>query len=1818
MPNDSAAASDYASIPARRALAGRMASIALGLLLALAGTAHGEEGEPPRQLKLRAHALPAAPTIDGDLVEWSGAGPEATARMSERRQGHPKHIDGWEGREDASAAIRVGVHGDHLYLAGQVEDDLPHHDPADSWWHWDSIELFLDADTDASTPPGDAFTPGCWQIFLMPLNPEVAWGVVFHGQETHFDDGGLRGVDIAHRMRTGGYDFEVSIPLAELGITGRDARTMGFALALNDSDEGASTPGTYLSWNEGLDLYRFPKRFGRLELPAREAAPAQAPASSGGWPLWTLLAAVLVLAAAVVLAGIGARRLAGQGPRPKLIALGLIALLAGGLAYENSSSRAAAVEEVRQALAERGADARTVVKDAQAAGALRGGTAAERAAELRLLLSNETIPARPGVEAAAFVPLHEDGAYRDDKRVVYSIPLQAPLRLDLPERPETDRFRPAIERTDLERSEPSGATLGTLRFHASDGTTSSVPVAWPAGAGAGTQELDLTLDSERTWVAVEYEPLRRTRGLTLKGLAYKARDAVSEPGKWTPLALAGRTLQGVPVLAHARGPDHGVRLEPGEQRTFPIPEPLGGSDRLWVLLRPDRAFPDLLGDDVLARLTLAYGVGEPMRPLELRNGEHLSAERQPLGLERPTTVRSRVAFKWSDTLGYRLIREAVPVPLETERRPTSFTVENTSADGLRVVAATVVRTRALPEDSTVSLLTDERESADRIHLRHHGDAFLPYLAPAADAVREMITIGAGDTEVPLRLQAPLPARVEEKQERTTIALLTCLALGLFLLVLLAVDMADRLPMLSRRLGYGVLAAALVPLAVTILFVDRTNVERVTSAATERALSRLGNAESRLDETLRSTQRAARRLAAHLSSGRTTRDSGEIQRLVRLFGGPVLPDGASGSAVVTGAEVSGLHVPLGSRRRGLKGTRYLPASTESGGFHVSPWDGLVVTATARRGSGDRRVNVTLGIGTTDRMLASALGGADDEPGVSAAILDPSGRVLASAGEAGLDLGQAVGRDADAVRAHIVDGEPYVIPQIAGGTRHHLAAVKPLADAGAAQGGGAWLVLGFDRAAVEEELAAGRETLIWLALFGLILIISVAALVARRVSAPVRNLVRATDAVRHGSFDVAVEPTSGDEVGELTIAFDQMRLDLRNRVGDLDFLRRAQDTLSASLDVGETAGAALALFLERTEADEGLVLGAQGAGATVSVLSAKGAAERFGDRPFEPGAAGWIRKSLADPQVRLVHHETDRALVEGEGGPARRLTSELAAWLTVPLWSGRELQGLVVLGWRDAQAVPMRRGQRLLLPLAGVVAAALNNARLYRLAALDDVTRLPGATAFEAALRDDVERAQAGGPRAVLLRVGLDHLEHITLRRGVEDSRTLLRSVAEAMRGIVGERGKLGRLRGEELAVRLPGATPEDARRIAEALRERIAKVEVAPEEAGEPLITTASIGIARAPEDAQSVEFLLDAAGRALSAALREGGDRVEDVARVDQGAVDMPPFEEGAIFRNERMVRVVDAARRAARSDASILITGETGTGKEVIATLVHRRSARSERPFVTVNCAAFPESLLESELFGHERGAFTGAERRREGRFELADGGTLFLDEIAEMAPSAQVKLLRVLQERQFTRLGGTRTITIDVRIIAATNRDLERAVKDGSFREDLYYRLNVIRLELPPLRDRREEIPFLVEKFLADFQRRSGRGPRALTPAAMDVLYRHPWPGNVRELKNTVERCAVLCEADVVGPEHLQFDAMRGSESSSLTPRSAPQDQLNARQRALLEYLARHGRATNRIYYEMTGTSPRTALRDLQDLMERGLIVREGKRRGAVYRLT
>ena len=269
------------------------------------------------------------------------------------------------------------------------------------------------------------------------------------------------------------------------------------------------------------------------------------------------------------------------------------------------------------------------------------------------------------------------------------------------------------------------------------------------------------------------------------------------------------------------------------------------------------------------------------------------------------------------------------------------------------------------------------------------------------------------------------------------------------------------------------------------------------------------------------------------------------------------------------------------------------------------------------------------------------------------------------------------------------------------------------------------------------------------------------------------------------------------------------------------------------------------------------------------------------------------------------------------------------------------------------------------------------------------------------------------------------------------------------------------------------------------------------------------------------------------------------VARVDiQDRDSIIPRFESIVGESPAMQAIFRTIEKVARSNATILIIGETGVGKELVAESLHHNSARLDQPFVKMNCAALHESLLESELFGHERGAFTGADRRRVGRFELANGGTLFLDEIGNMSLSTQAKVLRVLQEREFERLGGTTTIKVDVRLVAATNLDLEAAIAEGGFREDLYYRLNVVTIDVPPLRERAEDIVPLARHFMDGAAHEMRKDMRGIDPGAVRMLQRHTWPGNIRELKNTMERAVLMAEQPYVRQEDLNLTVPGSSE--------------------------------------------------------------------------
>ena len=309
----------------------------------------------------------------------------------------------------------------------------------------------------------------------------------------------------------------------------------------------------------------------------------------------------------------------------------------------------------------------------------------------------------------------------------------------------------------------------------------------------------------------------------------------------------------------------------------------------------------------------------------------------------------------------------------------------------------------------------------------------------------------------------------------------------------------------------------------------------------------------------------------------------------------------------------------------------------------------------------------------------------------------------------------------------------------------------------------------------------------------------------------------------------------------------------------------------------------------------------------------------------------------------------------------------------------------------------------------------------------------------------------------------------------------------------------------------------------------------------------------------------------------------------------------GRIIGNSPAIRTVyRVIEQAAPTSASVLISGESGTGKELIAQTIHELSPRATFPFVAINCAAIPETLLESEIFGHEKGAFTGAHDRRTGVFELAHRGTLFLDEIAEMMPATQVKLLRVLQERTFRRLGGRQEQSVDVRVIAATNVDPGQAVGSGKLREDLYYRLNVFAMELPALRERREDIPLLVQTFLNEFNKHNGKAIRGVDQEAMYVLERYQWPGNIRELRNVIERATILADSEFIEHRHLPPTLIARGEESLPTLTISPGTTVDEAERRLILLTLEHTRNNKTRAAEILGISLKTLHNKLNRMKE------------------
>ncbi|MHC4470292.1 MAG: sigma 54-interacting transcriptional regulator [Planctomycetota bacterium] len=1257
------------------------------------------------------------------------------------------------------------------------------------------------------------------------------------------------------------------------------------------------------------------------------------------------------------------------------------------------------------------------------------------------------------------------------------------------------------------------------------------------------------------------------------------------------------------VLKHGRHVDPEVMFEPGHSAQFEAEMAFRWSPPLSYTRHRDVVWVDAGGEGRIKAVEVAYRgsekklilagithgrrvphmVGSDLTQLEFEEGE--GAYRLLPGA---LSALSNLTFTW---YGGR------------RAKATTFSRE----EGRDAVLGSSLPTGAFGEDPSVGE-PETRSLSGRTYLT----AFLPIGTGEGDVLESAILLpGAEDVEVV-----------------TTGALYALLALLLLAVLLLFGDVLRRLARLRTKLTLGFGVAALVPLLLFFFGLSGILEREVGRTESSTLIEQVGQVKARLDELRR--EDVPRRARALLEDEELTR------ALTATYDGEEGADTAFREIEAFSSPLKGparVFVEDAFPHEGDPGPRVFPAAVrgQDHPFLRIPependiayrWSRIVIQGVASKPVAEGRRTLVLEVDVDQDLiteLKSRFGGRFE-------LLLFSLRGYPHAGTLELFGEQGEGRmrlRREAVAKIDLDRAPAIRKEILAGARYSVAYDLVRTSRGAP-------VALMGVALPRREFIAARAEIrnLFLVIGAVILVLEVIVgnILTRRITDPLTSLARGARAVARGKLMTRVEVTGSDELGNLTDSFNRMTAELGRRIGELSKLNEAIRAFSGSLERELVLERAVDAFREVASAPEGLVI------ALGHEEEAEVAAGLRGGRPITGArlsaavlGGGIVSRALALASPEVWSDLSGDSLASGE----RDILGTPRSAAAVPFRPSRETPGAVILLYDRADPGLSAGDLQFLSTLAQQVGIALENARLYQLAIEDPATGLYIHSYFLARLREETDRALDGDRPLSVVLVSLEELPGIYETYGTEEGDHVLGQVIRRLRTALRGMHIMARADRETVEILLPEVGKDAALHVAQAIRDALARSILLL--AGDPSRTfrlTPSIGLATCPDDARSAEFLLSEAQQALFKAVtdREGG-RLVDVGR-ERESVQAEVRGRGGryVFRSEKMMELLETTDRIAASNVPILLQGETGVGKEVVAEIVHEKSGRRGKPLVKVNCAALPETLLESELFGHERGAFTGAERRKPGRFELAHRGTLFLDEIGEIPPQTQVKLLRVLQDHTIERLGGTTPIQVDVRVITATNLDLLAAIREGRFREDLYFRLNVVSLVVPPLRARREEIPDLVDHFLESYRRTQRTTGERLSPAAMDRLFSHDWPGNVRELRNTIERALVIArnpevQADeIVFPEPAEERARPAPTAAVRLPAPTSDGELaslNPRQRKLMEILARRESITNKEYADLVGVSARTGNRDLRELIERGLIVQIGRRRAAIYRL-
>jgi len=1710
----------------------------LGVILLLAGVAAAQPAPGPVVRCATVRGV-APPRVDGDLSDeiWQ----DAPAQVIDGEDHiHPQYREAWNGPEDLSGNVRALLVAGHLYLAFEIADDVTLHARGRAWWAGDSIEVFFDTDRQ-SEEDDTRFSNDDLQLFLMPFHVGQRWGVVARGPDAPYPDGGLRGIEVAHGRRAGGYTVEARIPLWNLAPLRPDAQgRIGFDIALNDVDQPESTQAeTYMTLSGRFDLYNTPSNFADLEVGAGALAAPTPSGAAGPAVDWTGLFLGLLAVALLAFAVRGAARRMAKRAHVKTATLcGLFA--AAAVLCSFLPTIAALLDD--RATRRHWSDA---LQQASAAAAthldLDTGDDEARAERLVALLRDGRVRIRPHYRFG-FVPLAATRLLPGQLRYGIRLGPGEVRRFPLTGRPAPTRLRVYLQ---VPEPDERGAAGAELRLEFDEGA----PLVFQAPRRpVAPVRMDT---SERAG-----EPMREllVRNRLLSGvLLVDACFGQAEGGEWQPLPLAFVARAGVPLdVWHGRPASH-ILTVPRQGAATVRPVAVAGH-RLWLAVGSDGAYPATpFGADV-AVVKVVYAQGGPGPELRIVNGRDL--ESRLLSYGRIARAPDSIALRWEDSLRRPELFTLHSLEIDPTRHVEQLEITDLGVlEQLRVAAVTVghrsaeapPRSSGLRLDGDLLVLRDEVRAA-------WGDLGFAVRSPAGT----MRSVGpAHDVRAPFALRfgetgrGALEVRMPHSSAWTAVTRHRSLVFGVaaLLLTFAAVVAGAALLYRARHLRVKMLAALAAATVAPLLFLV-VSLTHVLNDAAESDLEATTLTDlHHLGERLVAAKSRARELAA------SARDTLE---LVPPNEPEVLRQHVDRSRAEIEAQGAFLHLPdLDTEGRSRLGNVSFFDALSRPGLYYSPWDGLVALGLARTAAQSRCL-----VGLPAPRL---LGPPQDE--VTAVLYGPRGEPLAATGGVvgELETAAALDRQRERLDRLTRTGEalyeahtPLQGQEVA--TAHAL-----LEDGGKVVG-----LLGVyrSRAATESRKAAVLRTLLLSTLAALLLVVLAGGTLVERVTDRLQRVTNAAREIARGHLGSRAPVESQDEVGRLAASFNTMADALDHRVQQLTDLQRGLQELTVALDRHAVAQAAADLLARATGARRVEVIALEPATDRLEPLHRKGG-EGAPLGPVLP-ATGPAREAVDAQQP---------------------LTREGALFL--PLLAADRTVGLAICS-------PVTTPPETFLDLSGrQIGIALENARLYHAAVTDELTGLYTRPFFVRRLKEEVDRAAATDRPLSLLRVVIDDYGAIARRHGAAAAAKVTADAAAAIERVLPRRNMLACGAAGELLALLVESDAAAARahldRIGAALRSH--------EFDARPTFTYRSVTY---PRDGAAADILLDS--------LFEVTETWEETATEAGPLLKVPPDLELVPSRSPTMRAALEVVARVAPTNATVLLSGETGTGKEVLADLIQANSNRRDRPYVKVNCAAIPETLVETELFGHERGAFTGADRRRIGRFERAHRGTLFLDEVGDLPLPTQVKLLRALQERSIHRVGSSQPLDVDVRILAATNRDLGAAVRRGTFREDLYHRVHVIELRVPPLRERREDIPGLITGFQQEFNLRHGLQIEAFAPDALDALYRHLWPGNVRELRNIVERSMLLAGGPIVERPHIALpDDAPAPDGSPVTIEG-----LTPRQERVLGYARERGGVTNGEVVDAEEISARTALRELQKLVDRGLLVRVGRRRGAVYRPT